>query len=80
MSAPGPFTRSSTGIVLDGRGYTRSFTENLLSCVEVSDFEPDLAQASGDELAGKFRAAHSTSALAVNCFAPFKRNLVDLRV
>ena len=71
---------SSPGIALDERGYTRSFTENLVSSVEVSDFEANLAQGSGEELAGKFRAAHSSSALAVNCFAPFKRHLSDLRV
>ena len=72
--------RSHPSIALDERGYTRSFTGNLVSSVEVSDFEANLAQGSGDELAGKIRAPYSSSALAVNCFAPFKRNLVDLRV
>ena len=67
--------RSHPGIALDERGYTRSFTGNLVSSVEVSDFEANLAQGSGDELAGKIRAPYSSSALAVNCFAPFKRNL-----
>ena len=88
MSARGPFARcaarssarSRPGIALDERGYTRFFIENLVSCVEVSDFEADLAQGSGDELAHKFRAPHSSSALAVNCFAPFRRNLQDLRL
>ena len=68
------------GVVLDEQGYTRSFADNLVPSVEIADFEADLAQGSGDELGGKFRAAHSSSALAVNCFAPFKRNLSDLRV
>ena len=66
---------TSPGIAVDEQGYTASFADNLVPSVEIADFEADLAQGSGDELAGKFRAAHSSSALAVNCFAPFKRNL-----
>ena len=58
-------TRSSSGMSLDERGYTRSFAENLVSSVRVDDFEADLAQGSGDELAGKFRAPYSSSARAV---------------
>lgn len=72
--------RSRPGISLDECGYTRSFTDNIVSCVEVSDFEADLAQGSGNELGSKFLAPHSSSALAVNCFAPFKRSPSDLRV
>lgn len=44
------------------------------------DFEADLMAGDGNELAGKFRAAHSSSALAVNCFAPFRRHPTDLRL
>ena len=73
-------TLTCPGIVLDEQGYTASFAENVVSSVRVTDFEADLTQGSGDEFGGKFRAAHSSSALAVNCFAPFKRNLSDLRV
>ena len=65
---------------LDAQGYTAFFTHNLVSSVETADFEEDLGQGSGNELVGKFRAAHSSSALAVNCFGPFKRRLSDLRV
>ena len=72
--------RLRPGIALDEHGYTRSLVENLVSCVEVADFEVDVAQGSGNELAGKFRAAHSSTALAVNCFAPFKRKLLELRL
>lgn len=68
------------GIVLDVHGYSTLFTDNLVSSVTVGDFGSDLEQGSGNELSGKFRAAHSSSALAVNCFGPFKRNLSDLRV
>lgn len=72
--------RSHPDIVLDERGYMRAFTENMVPFVEVSDFETELSQGSGNELAGKFLAAHSSSALAVNSFAPFKRHLADLRM
>lgn len=71
---------ASPGIVLDAHGYSASFADNLVPSVNVDDFASDLAQGSGNELSGKFRAAHSSSALAVNCFGPFKRNLSDLRV
>ena len=67
-------------IVLDMHGYSTSCADNLVSSVTVGDFGSDLGQGSGNELSGKFRAAHSSSALAVNCFGPFKRNLSDLRV
>ena len=70
----------SPEIDLDKQGYTASFADNLVSSVTISDFEADLRQGSGDELSKKFRAAHSSSALAVNCFGPFKRKLSDLRV
>jgi hypothetical protein len=42
--------------------------------VTLTDFEADLRQGDGNELEGKFRAAHSSCALAVNTFAPFKSN------
>lgn len=71
---------ASPGINLDAKGYTTSHADNLVPAVTPTDFEADLGQGSGDELAGKFRAAHSSSALAVNCFAPFKRHLSDLQV
>lgn len=68
------------GIVLDGQGYTLDYTDNLVPTVIIPDFEADLRQGSGDELGGKFRALHSSSALAVNCFGPFRRHLSDLRL
>jgi hypothetical protein len=42
--------------------------------VRLADFEADLRQGDGNELAGKFLSVHSSSALAVNTFAPFKRD------
>lgn len=63
---------------LDEAGYLSDFTQNLLPGVTPPDFEADLRQGSGRELAGKFRAAHSSSALAVNSFAPFRRHASEL--
>ena len=70
----------ANGTDLDAKGYVSHFIDNLLPSVEASDFKADLEQGSGGELYGKFRAAHSSSALAVNCFGPFKRFPSDLRM
>jgi Restriction Endonuclease associating with ARP len=65
---------------LDRKGYTVSFHDNLLPAVRPEDFEADLRQGDGNELETKFRAAHSSSALGVNCFAPFHSCLADLTI
>lgn len=70
----------ATGADPDAKGYVPHFVDNLLPSVATSDFEADLEQGSGAELYGKFRAAHSSSALAVNCFGPFKRYPSDLQM
>ena len=59
---------------LDARGYASSTELNLLPGVRLEDFQGDFAQGSGSELAGKFRAAHSSSALAANTFGPWRNN------
>lgn len=59
---------------LDARGYAPSAEQNLLPGVRLADLQPDYAQGSGSELAGKFRAAHSSSALAANTFGPWRTN------
>ena len=71
---------TSPGTDVDAQGYAASYTDNLVSSVTTADFEADLGQGSGNELFGKFRAVHSSSALAVNCFGPFKRSLSDLQI
>ena len=73
-------TTASPKVLLDGRGYTSSYADNLLPSVIISDFDADLRQGSGDELTVKFRALNSSSALAVNGFGPFRRHLSDLRL
>jgi len=64
--------------LIDDNGYAADFRGNLLPMVLPEDFEADLSAGDGNELQTKFRAAHSSSALAVNCFAPFRRGIGDL--
>jgi hypothetical protein len=52
----------------------------LLTKVLPEDFEADLNSGDGNELQTKFRAIHSSSGLAVNCFAPFRRQIADLHL
>lgn len=59
-------------------GYLEQWTDNLIEGVTRADFEADLQRGSGGELTdkpgepAKFRAAFSSSALAVNTFGPFR--------
>ena len=59
---------------LDGRGYAASAERNLVPGVRLEDIQADFAQGSGQELEGKFRAAHSSSALAANSFGLWRKN------
>jgi hypothetical protein len=68
------FLKSAPRSVLDEKGYVREASQNLIEGVRLDDCEADLNQGGGNEMKGKFRAAHSSSALAVNTFAPFKAN------
>ncbi len=64
--------------------YAVTAKANLLPYVEAEDCQGDLAGGAGGELSdnagcpAKFCAAYSSSALAVNSFAPFKRRTKDL--
>ena len=72
------FERHWPATAINGKGYTNSYRDNLLSFVALEDFEDDLRAGVGKELENKFCAAHSSAALAVNCFAPFKPRIADL--
>jgi len=67
-------------VTVDVAGYVLNFRDNLLPGVDPVDFEAALRQGRGNELEGKFLAAHSSSALAVNCFAPFRQHAEGLRL
>ena len=64
----------------DNKGYTRSPQQNLLPGIDLATVEGDLRGGHGDELRMKFCAVHSSCALAVNCFAPFKVDPGRLRL
>jgi len=70
--------RQRPDILIDDKGYTPDFRDTLLPLVATDDFEADLQAGDGNELQTKFRAAHSSSGLAVNCFAPFRNKIADL--
>ncbi len=72
--------RSAPGTEVDEKGYVTSTSQNLVEGVHLADFEADLRQGDGNEMEAKFRAAHSSSALAVNTFAPFKANPAALKL
>jgi len=63
---------------VDSRGYVSWPQDNLVPGVELDQFEQDLREGAGNELRMKFCAVHSSSALAVNTFAPFKNRPGDL--
>jgi hypothetical protein len=63
--------KNFTGMA-DSKGYVRVPIENLVAGVQLEDFEADLQRGAGDELRMKFCALHSSAALAVNTFGPFK--------
>ena len=66
------FTEIS-GKQLNENGYISTPQENLLPGVNLVDFETDYQQGSGNELDNKFLAIHSSSALVVNSFAPWRK-------
>jgi hypothetical protein len=66
---------SRPGVDIDDKGYVGSIADNLLPDIHLSDFEQDLRAGAGSELDGKFLAAHSSCALAVNCFALFRQGI-----
>ena len=55
-------------------GYVARLADNLLESVDLSVVEEDFGEGAGHELDWKMRAAHSSSALAVNVFSPGRRD------
>lgn len=72
------FIKKNNTIVSDN-GYVSCINENLLPSVELSeDVICELNDGSGNELKKKFKALHSSAALAVNTFAKWKENTENL--
>jgi hypothetical protein len=59
-------------------GYVNAYNDNLIKNVEEEYFVNDLKNGSGNELDEKFRALWSSSALVVNNFVPFVKNIDKL--
>ena len=54
------------------RRYATSWKENLMAGLPLLEIEQDLGSGAGRELDGKLCAAHSSAALAVNTFGPWR--------
>jgi hypothetical protein len=59
-------------------GYVNMYNDNLINGIENKYFENDLKNGSGNELNEKFRALWSSSALVVNNFVPFVKNITKI--
>jgi predicted RNA polymerase sigma factor len=68
------------GVRLDHRtGYVRSVKHNLLPGVSVAEIKAEF-EGGGHELKSKMRAPWSSSALAVNCFAHWRKDQSRLQL
>lgn len=61
-------------VSIDPKGYVTDWRDNLLPGSLSPELEQDFRRGKGNELDGKFRAAHSSAALAANAFGPFRTN------
>jgi len=66
------FAALRPGVEVPPSGYVSRIEHNLLPGVEMRHFVEDFESGDGLELEWKFRAIHSSAALAVNAFARFK--------
>ena len=64
----------------DASGYAPCWRENLLPSLPLSPIAADLEQGAGAELHEKLRAAHSSAAIVINTFGPWRDNPAGLRV
>jgi Restriction Endonuclease associating with ARP len=62
------------GAARDEQGYAARLEDNLLPGIARSEIEEAFGAGAGQELEGKMRAPWSSSALAVNSFAPWTRD------
>ncbi|MEN3972307.1 hypothetical protein WJS89_06465 [Sphingomicrobium sp. XHP0235] len=65
------YLQTNPGVVLGADSYLSDYREALIPGVHPDAFVADLMAGAGNELEGKFRAPHSSSALAVNAFGWF---------
>ena len=70
--------RAKPNAIFDADGYSRRLDDNLIEGVSRNQFEADYLAGAGQELGGKMRAAHSSAALVVNAFAPWRERVPRL--
>lgn len=68
---------SNPAVIVDEKGYVTDWRSNLLPMINPALVEPDFRSGKGNELDRKFLAAHSSAALAVNVFGPFRDGLTS---
>jgi hypothetical protein len=64
----------------DQRGYAARWQDNVLDGLPVADITSDFGTGAGRELDGKLCAAHSSAALVVNAFGPWRTHPASLRI
>ena len=74
------FVHSRPEVSLDPSGYVSRAEDNLVGELTIDQFRDDLGAGAGQELLTKFRAVYSSSALAVNTFAPLRANSIDVDI
>lgn len=67
-------------VPLDDKGYVPAAEDNLIPDLTIDAFRDDLGAGAGQELLTKFRAVYSSSALAVNTFAPLRANNIAVDI
>ena len=85
LMAGNPRSRSVRDNDASHPSYVSNFRDNLLSRAEPRDFENDVRKGGGNELGWynsgrsppKFHSAYSSTALVVNTFSPFRRQIAD---
>jgi len=68
----------SPSVRYDQDGYASRWEENLMDGLPLADIVGDLGSGAGRELEGKLRAAHSSAALVVNTFGPWRTEPASL--
>ena len=74
----GFLTKNASAKNIDG--YVNSYKDNIFENIEEKYFLNDLLEGAGKELNSKFKALWSSSALVVNNFVPFIKNLEKIRI
>lgn len=67
-------------VAVDSRGYVLDLADNLLPDISRADIAGEFAAGAGNELEAKMLAPWSSSALAVNSFAPWRDKPEQLRL